>query len=116
MRRLRWLTVGLGLAVIGLAAAWVGIAVSLQTHYLALFRETLGEVTLRTRLGFPGLDLASLEALNGVGPYTARAVAAIAFAQPVAAGLPEGVGVLLHDRQLGFGLYRMRGDSTRARL
>jgi len=53
----------LGLAVIGLAAAWIRVAISLQTHYLALFRETLGEVTLRTHLDFPGLDLASLEAL-----------------------------------------------------
>jgi A/G-specific adenine glycosylase len=30
-------------------------------------------------------DLAALEALPGVGPYTARAIAAIAFGQPVAA-------------------------------
>ncbi len=53
----------LALGVIALGAVWIRIAISLQTHYLALFRETLGEVTLRTHLDFPGLDLASLEAL-----------------------------------------------------
>ena len=53
----------LALGVIALGAVWIRIAISLQTHYLALFRESLGEVTLRTHLDFPGLDLASLEAL-----------------------------------------------------
>lgn len=53
----------LALVVMALAAVWIRIAISLQDHYLALFRETLGEVSLRTHLDFPGLDLSSLEAL-----------------------------------------------------
>ena len=51
------------LVVVALAAVWIRIAISLQDHYLALFRETLGEVSLQTHLDFPGLDLSSLEAL-----------------------------------------------------
>jgi AAA family ATP:ADP antiporter len=69
----------LGLVVIALAAAWIRIAISLQTHYLALFRETLDEVALRTNLEFPGLDLTSLEALIAAlsSPHDDEVLAAI---------------------------------------
>ena len=49
--------------VILLAAAWAYLAANLQRHYVALFRESLSEVMLQTRVAFPELDLASLEAL-----------------------------------------------------
>jgi AAA family ATP:ADP antiporter len=69
----------LAVVVIALAAAWVRIAISLQAHYLALFREALGEVSLRTHLDYPGLDLSSLEALIAAlsSPDDGKVLAAI---------------------------------------
>ncbi len=52
-----------GIVVILLAAAWVRVASTLESHYLDLFRETLSEVTARGHVDFPDMDLASLEAL-----------------------------------------------------
>jgi A/G-specific adenine glycosylase len=61
--------------------AWSGLgynrrAVNLQRAARLLVAEHGGQV--------PG-DVAQLEALPGIGPYTARAVAALAFGRPVAA-------------------------------
>ncbi len=53
----------IGVTVILLAAAWILVAATLEAHYLDLFRETLSEVTTRTRLDFPEMDLESLETL-----------------------------------------------------
>lgn len=50
-------------AVLVLAAAWIGIAVSLRSPYLDLFRERLREGSVETRPAFPELDMASLEAV-----------------------------------------------------
>jgi AAA family ATP:ADP antiporter len=55
--------VAFGVVVIVLAVGWIRIAATLETHYLDLFRETLSEVAMRTRLDFPEMDLASLETL-----------------------------------------------------
>ena len=55
--------VAVGVVVIVLAAVWIRIAGTLESHYLDLFRETLSEVTSRTRVDFPDMDLASLETL-----------------------------------------------------
>ena len=52
-----------GIAVILLAVAWIRVAVTLETHYLDLFRETLSGVAMRTRLDSPDMDLGSLETL-----------------------------------------------------
>lgn len=52
-----------GLVAVGLAVVWIRIAATLESHYLDVFRETLSEVTVRTRADFPDMDLASLEAL-----------------------------------------------------
>ena len=61
--------------------AWAGLgynrrALNLQRAAAAIEADHGGRVPA---------DVAALEALPGVGPYTARAVAAIAFGQPVAA-------------------------------
>jgi A/G-specific adenine glycosylase len=61
--------------------AWAGLgynrrAVNLQRAARSIVAEHGGRVPS---------DLAALEALPGIGPYTARAVAAIGFGQPVAA-------------------------------
>jgi A/G-specific adenine glycosylase len=61
--------------------AWAGMgynrrALNLQRAAAAIVERHCGEV--------PG-SVAELEALPGIGPYTARAVAAIAFGEPVAA-------------------------------
>ena len=61
--------------------AWAGLgynrrALNLQRTAAVLEAEHGGSVPA---------DLAALEALPGIGPYTARAVAAIAFGRPVAA-------------------------------
>ena len=69
-------TVGAGDAAV--LAAWSGLgynrrALSLRQAALAVVRD-----------GWPR-DVEGLERLPGVGPYTARAVAALAFGQPVGA-------------------------------
>ncbi len=61
--------------------AWRGLgynrrAISLRQAAIAIVRDHDGQV--------PG-DLVALERLPGVGPYTARAVAALAFGHPVGA-------------------------------
>jgi AAA family ATP:ADP antiporter len=55
--------VAIGVIVILLALAWIRVAATLESHYLDLFRETLSEITTRTRLDFPEMDLESLETL-----------------------------------------------------
>jgi len=51
-----------GIALV-LAGVWIRLGFSLKKHYLNLFRESLSEVSLRTRIEFPELDLESLESL-----------------------------------------------------
>lgn len=55
----------LGIAVLLLTIVWIGAAVSLKDHYLDLFRTTLSEGSVETRIAFPSLDMASLESLIG---------------------------------------------------
>lgn len=54
---------GFALAVFVLALAWAGVARSLRPYYLGLFRRTLNENAIASRVEYPDLDLASLEAL-----------------------------------------------------
>ena len=56
----RWV---LGLAIVALGLVWLYLAKTLQGHYVNLFRETLMESNVQTRMEFPELDLASLESL-----------------------------------------------------
>lgn len=79
----RWPTVRdlAGASVADAVRAWAGLgynrrAVSLHRAAQVIVREHGGEVPA---------SIEALEALPGVGPYTARAVAAIAFGQPVGA-------------------------------
>lgn len=70
-----------GVSTAEVLRAWAGLgynrrAINLQRAASAIEHEHGGRVPT---------DVAALEALPGVGPYTARAVAAIAFGQPVAA-------------------------------
>lgn len=53
------LAVGIGL----LAAAWIGLTLTLRRRYLDLFRANLRAGTIETRLEVPELDLHSLESL-----------------------------------------------------
>ncbi len=53
----------LSAAVVGLCWMWLRRARRLHSHYLDLFRTTLGEGRSHVRLDFPELDLASLETL-----------------------------------------------------
>jgi AAA family ATP:ADP antiporter len=53
---------GLALMIVVLAAAWLGLGLSLREPYLDLFRSRLRSRHLE-RLAFPKLDLASLETL-----------------------------------------------------
>ncbi len=57
------------IVVVLLSAGWLALALALEPHYLDLFRRTLKEQSVQTRVDFPGLDLDSLEslfrALNG---------------------------------------------------
>ncbi|HEX2195164.1 MAG TPA: A/G-specific adenine glycosylase, partial [Candidatus Limnocylindria bacterium] len=59
-------------------AAWSGLGYNRRA--LTLHRAARSV----TRAGWP-TDVAELERLPGIGPYTARAVAALAFGQPVGA-------------------------------
>jgi AAA family ATP:ADP antiporter len=54
-----------GVAVLLLAIAWIRVAMTVEAHYLNLFRETLSGVAMRTRFDFPDMDLSSLETLLG---------------------------------------------------
>ncbi len=56
-------TILLGAFVLLLSALWIRIGISIKDHYLDLFRASLSEVAIDTRLEFPELDLASLETL-----------------------------------------------------
>lgn len=69
----------LGALIVALAIAWILIARDLQRHYLDLFRTTLGERTVETRIAFPSLDLASLESLIAAlsSPNDAEVIAAM---------------------------------------
>jgi A/G-specific adenine glycosylase len=60
--------------------AWRGLGYNRRA--IALHRAALAIVAAGGRVPY---ELAALEALPGVGPYTARAVAAIAFGRPVGA-------------------------------
>jgi len=53
----------LAIAVTGLSALWVVAALGLREPYLDVFRESLNEGAIETRIEFPELDLASLETL-----------------------------------------------------
>ncbi|NNF07409.1 MAG: hypothetical protein HKN21_11660 [Candidatus Eisenbacteria bacterium] len=53
----------LAAVLIILCGIWIAIAFDIKKFYLALFRSTLNEVSFRTRLEFPEMDLASLESL-----------------------------------------------------
>lgn len=61
--------------------AWQGLGYNRRALYL---HRAAGQIVERHAGRVPD-DLAALEALPGVGPYTARAVAAIAFGRPVGA-------------------------------
>jgi len=69
----------LGVAIVALAAVWIVIARELQRHYLDLFRTSLGERTVATRIAFPSLDMASLESLIAAlsSPNDAEVIAAM---------------------------------------
>jgi AAA family ATP:ADP antiporter len=50
--------------VIGLLGlVWILVVRTIRTHYLDLFRESLSDLALETRIDFPELDLSSLESL-----------------------------------------------------
>jgi AAA family ATP:ADP antiporter len=53
----------IALALVGLASAWIATAYRLRGPYLDVFRRTLGEDTIKTRIELPDLDLGSLETL-----------------------------------------------------
>ena len=55
----RWIA----LALVALASAWIATAYRLRGPYLDVFRRTLGEDTIATRIELPDLDLGSLETL-----------------------------------------------------
>ena len=55
----RWIA----LALVGLASVWIATAYRLRGPYLEVFRRTLGEDTIATRIELPDLDLGSLETL-----------------------------------------------------
>jgi A/G-specific adenine glycosylase len=61
--------------------AWAGLGYNRRALYLQRAARTIAE----HHAGVVPSTVAELEALPGVGPYTARAVAAIAFGLPVAA-------------------------------
>lgn len=54
---------GLAVAVVGLSILWIFAALWLREPYLDVFRESLNEGAIETRIEFPELDLASLETL-----------------------------------------------------
>jgi AAA family ATP:ADP antiporter len=53
----------LGMLVLFLAALWLYLALTLESHYLGVFRDALHGFTTPARFDFPELDLASLETL-----------------------------------------------------
>jgi AAA family ATP:ADP antiporter len=53
----------LAAAITGLSALWIVAALRLREPYLDVFRESLNEGAIETRIEFPELDLASLETL-----------------------------------------------------
>ena len=71
----RWI----GPIMIACAAAWLALAYSLRTPYLSLFRESLSEALIESRLDFPELDVASLETLMAAlnSPDDHRVIAAL---------------------------------------
>ena len=58
-----WPTQSLLILLLALCAGWIGLAYSLRSHYLDLFRHTLDQRSFETSIEFPSLDLASLESL-----------------------------------------------------
>jgi len=52
-----------GALLVALSAVWIALASGLRRPYFDLFRSTLEEGSVRTRIDFPELDLASLETL-----------------------------------------------------
>lgn len=71
----RWM----GPFLIATAGGWLALAVSLRAPYLSLFRDTLSETLVETRLDFPELDVASLETLMAAlnSPDDNRVLAAL---------------------------------------
>jgi HEAT repeat protein len=68
-----------GVALVALCLAWIGIAWSIKRHYFDLFRTSLERGSTQTRIRFPDLDLASLEAIMGAlsSPDENKVVAAL---------------------------------------
>jgi A/G-specific adenine glycosylase len=62
-------------------AAWRGLGYNRR----AILLQRLARIVVAEHFGRLPSDVAALERLPGIGPYTARAVAATAFAQPVGA-------------------------------
>ena len=52
-----------GIAIVVLCALWLGVAVSMRSHYFDLFRQTLKESAAQPKVAFPELDLSSLESI-----------------------------------------------------
>lgn len=52
-------------ACAALALLWLALSVGLEVHYLDLFRVTLEQQSVQTRIAVPRIDLDSLEALLG---------------------------------------------------
>jgi len=53
----------LAVLVLGFSVLWIAVALSLQPHYLHIFRDNLSRGAIQTRVDLPPLDLESLEAL-----------------------------------------------------
>jgi ATP/ADP translocase len=53
----------IAVATVGLAGIWLFLAIEIRDAYLDVFRQTLSEGSIETRIDFPALDLASLESL-----------------------------------------------------
>jgi len=72
-------TATIAIAVVAGAALWLVVAASMRRPYLGLFRETLANAGIETRLEFPDLDIASLETLIGAlnSADDARVIAAM---------------------------------------
>jgi ATP/ADP translocase len=53
----------IAVATVGLGGIWLFLAIEIRDAYLDVFRQTLSEGSIETRIDFPALDLASLESL-----------------------------------------------------
>jgi len=53
----------IAIATLTLGGVWLALAIELRDAYLDVFRQTLSEGSIETRIDYPDLDLASLESL-----------------------------------------------------